>query len=120
MTYLAIFFILLFVFFFACGLGSVPFFLPNELFPSCAQGAANSIAIASNWMFNFCVTVSFLGVQVSFCFEFFKLKCASCLETFGRIHIPHFCRILSFCFCIHPNVCSGDKCKIFDCFCFKV
>jgi hypothetical protein len=53
MPYLSILFINLFVFCFALGMGSIPLFIVSEIFDSEARGSANSIAIASNWFFNF-------------------------------------------------------------------
>lgn len=81
--YFSLFFLPLFVLFFACGpgkqrnnlntfqiiLGAIPFFYTNEIFSSEAQGSANSIAIASNWSFNFLVSLTFPLINVSVILE---------------------------------------------------
>lgn len=63
-SYAAIFFVLLFVISFATGPGSIPWFYVSEIFPSNARGAANSVAVMSNWAANTLVTVTFLWMKV--------------------------------------------------------
>lgn len=56
---LAILSILLFVAFFAVGMGPIPWLMMNELFPTQAIATAVSVAVATNWTCNFAVALSF-------------------------------------------------------------
>ncbi|XP_072022520.1 solute carrier family 2, facilitated glucose transporter member 8-like [Amphiura filiformis] len=48
---------------FSLGWGPIPWLLMSEIFPSKARGAASAIATASNWIFAFAVTKSFLVLK---------------------------------------------------------
>ncbi|KAF7635598.1 MFS domain-containing protein [Meloidogyne graminicola] len=58
-SYLSIFFVLLFVISFATGPGSIPWFYVNELFPVNLRGVANSYAVLLNWFCTFLVAIFF-------------------------------------------------------------
>jgi len=51
--------ILSYVALFAVGMGPIPWLMMNELFPTQALGAAVSLAVATNWICNFMVGLSF-------------------------------------------------------------
>ncbi|OZJ03832.1 hypothetical protein BZG36_04309 [Bifiguratus adelaidae] len=51
--------VLLFVTFFAVGLGTVCWLLTAEMFPTFAVGAASSLCIGINWLFNFVIGLIF-------------------------------------------------------------
>ncbi|XP_054710074.1 solute carrier family 2, facilitated glucose transporter member 1-like [Uloborus diversus] len=62
-TYVTIFWILVFIVFFAVGPGSIPWFLVTELFDQSARPIASSVAVAANWLANFAVGILFLPIQ---------------------------------------------------------
>ncbi|KAH7707354.1 Protein FGT-1 a [Aphelenchoides avenae] len=62
-SYASIVFVLLFVIAFATGPGSIPWFFASEIFPSNARGQANSIAVLSNWLMSFVVSIGFLPLN---------------------------------------------------------
>ena len=45
-----------YIFFFASGLGAIPWFLMGEIFPAEVKGVASSIATAVNWGLSFVIT----------------------------------------------------------------
>merc|ERR1711871_525874 len=45
-----------YVFFFACGLGAIPWFIMGEIFPAEIKGIASSIATGVNWSLSFLIT----------------------------------------------------------------
>ncbi|MCF6775718.1 sugar porter family MFS transporter [Thiotrichales bacterium 19X7-9] len=57
---IALFAVLLFIFFFAVSLGGLPYVLMAEIFPLSAREKGMAIANCANWGFNFLVSVSFL------------------------------------------------------------
>lgn len=63
--YLACAFLPLFVFFFACGPGSIPFFYVSEVFPSSVRASASAVCVAVNWTFTIIVGLAFLPLDVS-------------------------------------------------------
>lgn len=66
-TYGCILCVVLFVVFFAIGLGSIPWFLVSELFLPSARPLAVSIAVPVNWLANAVVAQAFPSLQVSDC-----------------------------------------------------
>ena len=64
-SYLSIFFVIVFVVMFAVGPGSIPWFLVSELFNQSARPAATSLAVGVNWTANFLVGLGFLPLQAS-------------------------------------------------------
>ncbi|XP_064604840.1 proton myo-inositol cotransporter-like [Liolophura sinensis] len=48
--------------FFAPGLASVPWIVNTELYPMWARGTGNGLATATNWIFNFIVSMTFLSL----------------------------------------------------------
>lgn len=48
---------------YAVGMGPVPWLMMNEIFPTQALGAAVSMAVATNWMCNFAIGVSFKWIK---------------------------------------------------------
>ncbi|XP_075230160.1 solute carrier family 2, facilitated glucose transporter member 3-like [Lycorma delicatula] len=55
--------VILFVVSFAIGAGSIPWFLVGEFFTQDARPLAASLAVAANWIANFCVSLLFLPIQ---------------------------------------------------------
>ena len=51
--------ILAYIFFFAIGMGPIPWTLNSEIYPLHVIGTANSIAASSNWIANFCIAELF-------------------------------------------------------------
>ncbi len=45
-----------FVFFYACGMGAIPWFLMGEIFPAGVKGQATAVCTAVNWLLAFSVT----------------------------------------------------------------
>jgi SP family sugar porter-like MFS transporter len=45
-----------YVFFYACGMGAIPWFLMGEIFPAPVKGFATAICTAINWILSFSVT----------------------------------------------------------------
>lgn len=62
-TGLAVVAVYIFIAMFASGPGAIPWFLVAELFPSNARPLASSIAVAVNWLANFCVSLCFLPLS---------------------------------------------------------
>lgn len=64
--------VVLYVVFFSLGLGSVPWLLMSEVFPSQLRGMASGLLTALNWMLSFTVTETFpmmadhIGAPASF------------------------------------------------------
>jgi len=46
----------LYVFFFSCGMGAIPWFIMGEIFKPNVKGLASSIATAVNWLLSFAIT----------------------------------------------------------------
>ncbi|MCF6766025.1 sugar porter family MFS transporter [Thiotrichales bacterium 19S3-7] len=59
---IALFAVVLFIFFFAVSLGGLPYVLMAEIFPLSAREKGMAIANCANWGFNFLVSVSFLAL----------------------------------------------------------
>jgi SP family galactose:H+ symporter-like MFS transporter len=59
---LAMFCLMTYVSFFSLGLGPVPWLMNAEIFPLSVRGKAMSIAVASNWLFNFLIAQTFLSL----------------------------------------------------------
>jgi SP family myo-inositol transporter-like MFS transporter 13 len=59
-TYIALTMILLYVFVFATGLGSIPWTVNSEIYPLYLRSTANSVSSMSNWASNFIVSMTFL------------------------------------------------------------
>lgn len=59
-SYVSVILIYVFIVMFACGPGSIPWFLVAELFGANARSVATSIAVAVNWSANFLVSLAFL------------------------------------------------------------
>lgn len=57
--------IMLFVAFYAVGLGVIPFVLTAEVYPTYAVGTASSIALVVNWLCNFIIGLIFPSLQIA-------------------------------------------------------
>lgn len=57
--FLASFGVILYISSYSIGLGSLPWIMVGELFPSDASGVASSIVISLNWIFNMIVSISY-------------------------------------------------------------
>uniref|UniRef100_A0A1B6GGI3 Major facilitator superfamily (MFS) profile domain-containing protein n=1 Tax=Cuerna arida TaxID=1464854 RepID=A0A1B6GGI3_9HEMI len=61
-SWICVLMVVLFVILFACGPGSIPWFLVSELFNDSAKGKATSLAVGINWFCNFLVGRFFLVI----------------------------------------------------------
>ena len=52
----------LYLFCFASGMGSMPWTINSEIFPTWARGTGQSLATSTNWMFNLVVSMTFLSL----------------------------------------------------------
>lgn len=59
-SYLALSSVVAYVIFYSLGLGCVPWNLVSEIFPMEARSRGAAFAVATNWIFNFLVSVTFL------------------------------------------------------------
>ncbi|XP_055925173.1 proton myo-inositol cotransporter-like [Argiope bruennichi] len=55
--------LLLYLFCFAPGMGSMPWTINSEIYPMWARGTCYSIATSLNWLFNFIVSLTFLDLM---------------------------------------------------------
>ncbi|XP_015931009.1 solute carrier family 2, facilitated glucose transporter member 1 isoform X2 [Parasteatoda tepidariorum] len=65
LSYVSVICIIGFIVMFACGPGSIPWFLVAEIFGQGARPLATSIAVSVNWMANFIVGLGFLPIVSS-------------------------------------------------------
>mmetsp|Transcript_10214 Transcript_10214/g.19975 ORF Transcript_10214/g.19975 Transcript_10214/m.19975 type:complete len:481 (+) Transcript_10214:1140-2582(+) len=63
--YVALTFVLLYVFVFATGMGPIPWTVNSEIYPLYLRGTANSVSTMANWTANFVVSMSFLSLTSS-------------------------------------------------------
>lgn len=59
-SYLALANVVIYVIFYSLGLGCVPWNLVSEIFPMEARSRGAAFAVATNWIFNFFVSITFL------------------------------------------------------------
>ena len=52
-----------YIFFFAPGMGPIPWTVNSEIYPLWARSTCNSIATSTNWGFNFIVSMTFLSLM---------------------------------------------------------
>jgi len=55
--------VLAYIFFFAVGLGGVPYIIMSELFPLSVRDVGMAVASCANWGFNFLVSLTFLSLS---------------------------------------------------------
>lgn len=82
--------IMLFVSSFAVGLGTIPFLITAEVYPTYAVGAASSAALVINWLCNFIIGLIFPALQ-SACHEYVFLiftGIAAVVAVFIFIYVP--------------------------------
>ena len=51
-----------YLFFFAPGMGPMPWTINSEIYPLWARSTGNSVATSMNWMFNLIVSMTFLSL----------------------------------------------------------
>jgi len=56
----------LYVFFFSCGMGAIPWFIMGEIFKPSVKGLASSIATATNWLLSFVITFTVASLTSAF------------------------------------------------------
>jgi len=61
-SWLSLLALVLYIVFFAPGMGPVPWAVNAEIFPLYIRGTANSVSAASSWITNFAVSMSFLSI----------------------------------------------------------
>ncbi|KAK9764443.1 hypothetical protein K7432_008046 [Basidiobolus ranarum] len=61
-SWLALASLILFVAFYALGLGNIPWVVQSEIFPLSIRGQASGIATAANWIFNLIISMTFLSL----------------------------------------------------------
>ncbi|TPX65926.1 hypothetical protein SpCBS45565_g04830 [Spizellomyces sp. 'palustris'] len=61
-SWIALLSLVLYVFFYAIGLGCVPWIIISEIFPLEIRGKGAGVAIAANWFTNFVISITFLTI----------------------------------------------------------
>ncbi|ORY00194.1 general substrate transporter [Basidiobolus meristosporus CBS 931.73] len=64
-SWLALASIIIYVGFYALGLGNIPWVVQSEIFPLSIRGKASGIATAANWIFNLIISMTFLSLTQS-------------------------------------------------------
>ena len=84
--------LMMFLLFYAIGIGTTPWAINSEIYPVHVIGTANSIATTVNWLANFLVSFMFLettGTQVGAICTYIALAIfAACAWTFVYVLIP--------------------------------
>lgn len=73
--------LMIYVFFFAIGLGAVTSVLLSEIYPLAVRGKAMTLGLFTNWFFNYWVSLTFLdiveGVGPGWTFQIFAVLCVA-------------------------------------------